>query len=325
MASKPLLPNDTPSDGNTGTTSQKKIEANRQNAQLSTGPKSAEGKMTSSRNAAKHGLLINDVVITARDGKEDQTEFDTLLAELRDYYRPSAIVEDLLVRELAVSYWKSVRALRCERADVTCASAVWEESERSELELELLPVAQAYHSQLQSSDGIKFLLHKIEEVRGKVESAGYISQELRRWLAPHKNWDNIRGKQPLLAALEKETEELTARKDLVERDESEWRNDQRERSAIPSKEVLDRIHRYETSNVRHRYRVEARLEQLQVRRKENAKGEILKVLETPNFTKRSQPPAKTVCERAPKSAAPSEGTSEEIVTPETEAEVKNGD
>ena len=39
------------------TTSQKKVEANRRNAQLSTGPTSAEGKKTSSRNASKHGLL----------------------------------------------------------------------------------------------------------------------------------------------------------------------------------------------------------------------------------------------------------------------------
>jgi hypothetical protein len=51
----------------------------------------------------------------------------------------------------------------------------------------------------------------------------------------------------------------------------QWRNDSRDCSAIPSKEVLDRIHRYETSNVRHRYRVEARLEKLQARRRENAK------------------------------------------------------
>jgi hypothetical protein len=35
--------------------------------------------------------------------------------------------------------------------------------------------------------------------------------------------------------------------------------------------VLDRINRYETSNVRHRYKVETRLEQLQARRTENRK------------------------------------------------------
>src|SRR2546427_11432652 len=95
--------------------SQKKIEANQRNARLSSGPRSVEGKKTSSRNAAKHGLLIKDIVITTRANKENQTEFDELLDELRDSYKPSGIVEDLLVREMVVSYWKSARALRCER------------------------------------------------------------------------------------------------------------------------------------------------------------------------------------------------------------------
>jgi len=70
--------------------------------------------------------------------------------------------------------------------------------------------------------------------------------------------------------LEKEIEKLTAQKNQIEKDNAEWRNDQRDCSAIPSKEVLDRIQRYETSNVRHRYRVEARLELLQKRQRKTA-------------------------------------------------------
>jgi hypothetical protein len=140
--------------------------------------------------------------------------------------------------------------------------------------LTLEPAAEAYRSQLWNSRGIKFLLRKAEQARDEVGASGSLSKALRRWLAPAKNWDRIScsGKEHLLAALEKETEELTAQKGQVERREFQWRNDQRDCSAIPSKEVLDRIHRYETSNVRHRYRVEARLEQLQARRKENAKA-----------------------------------------------------
>ena len=57
--------------------------------------------------------------------------------------------------------------------------------------------------------------------------------------------------------------------------------------------MLDRINRYETTNVRHRYRVEARLEQLQARQRENGKMNsegtvILKIRRTRNFAKRSQ-------------------------------------
>ena len=42
---------------------EKQINANRQNAQKSTGPKTAEGKATSSKNAVKHGLFAEEAVI----------------------------------------------------------------------------------------------------------------------------------------------------------------------------------------------------------------------------------------------------------------------
>src|SRR4051812_26019670 len=38
--------------------SKRKIEASRQNARLSTGPRTANGKLRSSRNALKHGLSL---------------------------------------------------------------------------------------------------------------------------------------------------------------------------------------------------------------------------------------------------------------------------
>src|SRR5207245_1461052 len=50
---------------------EKKREANRRNAQLSTGPKTFEGKERVARNALKHGLLARDVIIVAGDGKEN--------------------------------------------------------------------------------------------------------------------------------------------------------------------------------------------------------------------------------------------------------------
>ena len=266
-----------PLNGNAETTSQEKVEANRRNAHLSTGPTSEEGKKISSRNASKHGLLIEDVVITTRDNKEDQAEFDGLLAEMQDFYRPVGIAEDLLVREMTISYWKSARALRCERGNVTCAGAEPHESELSEMEIAVFTCSpfkvDTYNSLLETSRGLAFLLRKIEEAQDEVRVSDSLSTELRRWLAPEKNWEKIftSGKKHVLAALEKEAEELTAKRGQVEEGKSQWRNDARGCSAIPSKEVLDKIHRYETSNVRHRYKVEARLEQLQARRRENAK------------------------------------------------------
>jgi len=164
------------------------------------------------------------------------------------------------VQELAISYWRSARALRCERGDVTCAGTAPPQAELGEWELSVL-MAQpdAYHWLLERFRGIKFLLRKIEQARNEVEVSSHVSSELRRWLSPEQNLDRIvySGKKPLLAALEKEVEELTARKNQVEKDNAEWTNDRRDCSAIPSKEVLDRINAVRDSNVRHRYRVEA--------------------------------------------------------------------
>ena len=41
---------------------------------------------------------------------------------MRAYYNPVGIAEDLLMQEIATSYWRSARALRCERGEVTIGS-----------------------------------------------------------------------------------------------------------------------------------------------------------------------------------------------------------
>jgi hypothetical protein len=171
MPSHPT-PNNARVNGTKGTTSQKKIQANRLNAQRGTGPRSSEGKRISSRNAAKHGLLTKDIVVTSRGCKEDQSEFDALLSEFRDCYRPRDTAEDFSVRELAISYWKSARALRCERAEITCAGGEFKEpDEFSRMEIAIMefePAADVYRTQIKTSRGIRFLLSKLEQARAEV-------------------------------------------------------------------------------------------------------------------------------------------------------------
>src|SRR5213593_4269750 len=73
----PQLNDEADGAANTLTTT-RKIEANRRNAQFSTGPKSPEGKKIVAGNARKHCLLAKDLVIVTGDGKEDQGHFDDL-------------------------------------------------------------------------------------------------------------------------------------------------------------------------------------------------------------------------------------------------------
>src|SRR5207244_12633920 len=121
VQSAPQLNDEADSAANTLATT-KKIEANRRNAQFSTGPKSPEGKKIVAGNARKHCLLAKDLVIVSGAGKEDQGHFDDLLSQLCDYYQTVGTAEDACVQELVAPYWESAWSLRCERADGSRAS-----------------------------------------------------------------------------------------------------------------------------------------------------------------------------------------------------------
>lgn len=95
-------------------TSTKQQLANQANARKSTGPKTAEGKARSSRNALKHGLLAKEIVITQGEGAEDQEAFDRLLEDLISYYQPQGVMEEMLVEKIAGGYWRQMRVHRCE-------------------------------------------------------------------------------------------------------------------------------------------------------------------------------------------------------------------
>src|SRR5438874_2144942 len=88
------------------------ITANQQNANLSTGPKTLEGKGAAARNATKHGLSGAFTVLP----HEDQDEFDILLACLRDEFKPAGEHERFLVEQMAQSRWRLARARRLENA-----------------------------------------------------------------------------------------------------------------------------------------------------------------------------------------------------------------
>lgn len=89
----------------------KKAEANRRNAKHSTGPRTAEGKQRSRRNALKHGIFASALLV---DDAEDAEQFHKLLCEVRADYEPVGSVEELLVERLAVCWWRLQRALRFE-------------------------------------------------------------------------------------------------------------------------------------------------------------------------------------------------------------------
>jgi hypothetical protein len=99
-------------------TSEKQMQANAQNAQLSTGPVTPDGKAVVSRNALKHGIFAEDLVINAGDGREDEMEYHELLDELTKDLAPVGRMETLLVEKIAVNYWRLRRLVRFETGEI---------------------------------------------------------------------------------------------------------------------------------------------------------------------------------------------------------------
>ena len=95
-------------------TTQKQREANQQNAQKSTGPKTEEGKEIAKLNPVKHGILSDAVIINKGEGQERREAYLGLHNGLRDYFRPEGAMEDSLVEQIAVALWRKRRVLRFE-------------------------------------------------------------------------------------------------------------------------------------------------------------------------------------------------------------------
>ncbi len=93
---------------------QKQIDANQQNAQKSTGPKTEQGREIAKLNAVKHGILSDAVVITKGEGQERKDAYLRLHDGLRDYFQPDGTMEDALVEQVAVSLWRKRRVLQFE-------------------------------------------------------------------------------------------------------------------------------------------------------------------------------------------------------------------
>ncbi len=90
--------------------SEKQRLANRRNAQRSTGPRTPAGKAASSRNALRHGLRARATLLPGENRRAFRRLFRAFLAE----YRPSGPLQEFLVEQLTIAYWKLSRLTRIE-------------------------------------------------------------------------------------------------------------------------------------------------------------------------------------------------------------------
>ena len=88
----------------------RRIESNRQNSQLSTGPKTEEGKARSSQNARKHGLTSRELVIRP----EEQELFQSFLADYEADLQPEGPLEYTLFNQIVHAAWNLRRVRELE-------------------------------------------------------------------------------------------------------------------------------------------------------------------------------------------------------------------
>ena len=85
--------------------SERQIEANRLNAQASTGPRTARGKAASSGNALTHGLTARTFLLPGEDPEEYRCLRESMMAELR----PEGPLESELVEQIVSVLWRMRR------------------------------------------------------------------------------------------------------------------------------------------------------------------------------------------------------------------------
>jgi len=91
-------------------TSEKQIQANRRNAQRSTGPQTPQGKAAVRLNANKHGLRSQDVLLPG----EDEEALKALDENLRAELQPVGELENLLMDGIIAAHWRLRRLRRVE-------------------------------------------------------------------------------------------------------------------------------------------------------------------------------------------------------------------
>ena len=98
----------------------KQIAANRRNAQRSTGPRTPEGKIASSRNSFRSGIYADRETVLPT---EDPVALDELRQEYYDHYQPSSPAGRCLVDSLISDEWLLRRFRRVEGELLTEANS----------------------------------------------------------------------------------------------------------------------------------------------------------------------------------------------------------
>jgi hypothetical protein len=268
-------------------TSDKRSEASRRNGRKSRGPITIRGKKRSSRNALKHGLLSNEVVISEGEVEEDAKQYNDVFNAHMEEFSPVGIHEKMLVKEIVDCRWRLRRVKLAEVGEIRKNFDSSDSDLRPRFEFGI------FNSRAQRKLGAW------EELRTQVEQ-GKLSAEAERRLQEtceeeaelsdayatfrkRSHTTDVGGNQPetvadpdfleaqrqILEAIEFHVQALESRIRFYKRRVGLAVTADRAANLVPDSTVLDRLLRYEAAINRQLYKAIHELERSQMRRSGN--------------------------------------------------------
>jgi hypothetical protein len=242
--------------GQISTVSERKLKANRENAKKSSGPKTPRGKAYSRRNALRHGLCAKKLLPEFHWPGEDEDDFYKICDSLMRSYPPRDVLEALEVKNLADCLFRRVRARRYETAEIRLAQAKFR-------------IGALYSSQTP--------LHLLEGAQREIEAGNGMPKELEKqifaayppleqlWPRLKHNARILAQQQHLrlvLATVRVAIDYLVAESKMVYDNVLDLGLNL---AAIPNRDAVDRLLRYEPANDRALSRSLDRLDRLHKR------------------------------------------------------------
>jgi hypothetical protein len=265
-----------------GAPSQKKLKANRENAKMSTGPKTLRGKAHSRRNALTHGLFARHSLDFFLQG-EDSSEYEELFKDLRQQSQPVGRAEELEVERITLCWWRLKRAWRYENAENRVAmrdlgrkELAYQNEHLKDLDKkdqDLILHLRNLHDEIEATDAVPAdFKQKLIAARPEFESVWSLCEAVAQRRAEDPGLSKLAEE---LSAEERKTVlaavTVTIAINFIEH-LRQFRNvNVREnvyaRHVLPEDGTLDKMLRYETAIERNLARALDRLDRLQRRRK----------------------------------------------------------
>jgi len=154
------------------------IEANRLNAQKSTGPRSVEGKESASQNALKSGIDAKSMIIRG----EHLADFEALSAEYHQRFQPLFPEERHQVDNMVAAEWLLRRLRKAE-------SEIWESEfqdfDRRTFKNTDVPLSEAFNGESKEMDRLQRRLDSLQRSHQRALEALHRLRSARFQPAPH--------------------------------------------------------------------------------------------------------------------------------------------